>query len=99
MSDHRQRRHRQEDSVLDRMRQDGWAVAPAISPTTSFEVNIHDSREQEATKQHEGWQIWQRVVDATSESMHGVASAVRSKVNTEDRLYGKTLLILFLQGV
>ena len=71
------------------MRQDGWEVAPAGFPTASELTSPNNQREAETYKQHEGWKIWQKVVDATADSMQGVASAVRLRVNAEDRLCGK----------
>lgn len=37
---------------------------------------------------HEGWKMWQRVIDATTGGVSGVASAVKNRMNAEEGLCG-----------
>lgn len=92
------RRAAQSNGVLDRMRLDGWS---SVAETTTDREEYNDivSPAFEASKlqeEGEGRRMWQRVVDRASESVSGVAAAVRLKMRSEeDGLCGKLIQSVF----
>lgn len=84
-------------AVLSKMRQNGWYPSSDGthngSDQTKDELASSDaasssSRGEDSVspvEKGDGWRMWQKVVDATG----SVASAVKSRLNNEDELYGK----------
>lgn len=74
------------------MRSDGWG-AVAETPPYSLDDDKDSSSESEkgteAHQSHEGWKIWQKVVEATTGRVEGVRSAVQNRMNVDDKLYGR----------
>ena len=72
------------------MRSDGWGAVPESPPYGSEDRDSDSDREKtpEAVKSHEGWKIWQKVVDATTDGVQGMRVAVQNRINTEDKLCG-----------
>lgn len=83
-------RLRQTSPILERMRSDGWVAVPESPPYGSEDRDSDSDREKtpEAVKSHEGWKIWQKVVDATTDGMQGVRVAVQGRRSAEDKLCG-----------
>jgi len=75
--------------VLERMRSDGWYSVPEDASPTVEDTPEPAVAAGTSNFQSEGWKMWQKVVDATSGGVKSAASAVRSKVNTDDKLCGE----------
>lgn len=94
------------DTVLDKMRQEGWTTmmsadaddasdeerpaAPArqIKQRANADASLAAPAGVEAGTAGPGWAMWQKVIDATSSGVIGVASAVKKQVNSDEGLCG-----------
>lgn len=54
--------------------------------SSSSDEDAVDGPATATTATHEGWKMWQRVIDATTGGVSGVASAVKNRMNAEEGL-------------